>query len=147
MGGGDSRTEPDGSFSVRIDPSGPIFHGWATQVQVDAADVRGLHVRCQVKKILHDASGPDERAAAQYTVSVGSDAYVYQGQPVSDFAPANYNPGLGASKFAVVGSEWAYVGWTSLESAYYVDHTAVSPTQPWRTMSDAELVANPPPLQ
>jgi hypothetical protein len=146
-GAADVRSEPDGSFSVRFNPGGDVFHGWAAQIHVDAPNVRGIHVRCQARKILHDENGPDERDEAQYLLSVGSDAYVYQGQLVSDFAPTGYNPGLGASKFTLVGNDWGYVGWVNLETAASVDSSSYSTTEPWRTMSEGELVTNPPPSQ
>lgn len=145
-GQADMRDEPDGSLSVRLDPSGDVFHGWAGQIQVNVAGLRGIHVRCQARLILHDEKGSDDRASAEYLLSVGSDAYVYQGQQVSDFVPANYNPGLGASKFTHVSNDWAYVGWVNLASTNTVSTDYYSPPKAWITMSDAELTANPPPL-
>ena len=141
----DARDEPDGGLSVRLDPSGDVFHGWATQLQVDVSNVRGVFVRCEAKLILGDPNAADDRASAHYVVSVGSDAYVYQGQQVGDFAPEGYNPGLGGSKFTLVGKEWSYVGWINLNSANSVNTSYYALPKPWITMTDAELKANPPP--
>jgi hypothetical protein len=145
-GGADARNEGAGGLSVRVQPGGNVYHGWGGMVGFQGSNVKGVHSRIKFALIKHDVNGVDDRHLARYAVTVGADAYVYSGQRVTEFGPANYNPGLGGSKFKLATNEVQEVCFTTLSSALGVDYSANGGKDTSRfVMSDSAFLANLPP--
>ncbi|HYF57540.1 MAG TPA: hypothetical protein VEA81_01135 [Burkholderiaceae bacterium] len=136
----DYRTHGDNRRSVRPAGGNAVFHGWCCgKAAIQGNDVEAVHITVQARLVLHDASGPDDRAKAKYLVHVGGDYYPDASVSIEAFAPAVYNPGLGTSRAKLVRQDWTAISFTT------IDVGKVEPTG--RAMTESELRAAPPPIE
>lgn len=122
----DFRHEPDGGISVRLIP-GYNFHFWSTagRVLIDTNDIAAAWASCEARLILHDPAAPDDRAAAQYILSTGSDYWL---DLAAQWDPSWLNNGdIGIGRFKFVRPQWRAFNMHS--------------------MSEDQLNNQPPPLQ
>lgn len=143
----DTRTETDGSFSVRFGPQSEyVWHGWGTFGSTTRPErAIAAIARVQVRKTLHNSGGTDDRASARYAVQVGADPYPAIGSPEM-FGAGAYNPGMGTSRFVEVTNDWQWVYFSTLASppTYNVDGAYAYNSR--QTITQALLAANLPPL-
>jgi hypothetical protein len=120
---GNRRTEPDGTFSVKVG-GGYNYHYYPQpRVSIPNTDVGGILVVAQARLILDNPSGPDDRANAAVLMNVGGDYW----PDLSSMVPGGgANPSIAGSKFKYVKSYWRYYVMT--------------------TLSATQLAANPPPI-
>jgi hypothetical protein len=116
------RTETDGSISVKP-LSGDCSHFYAPwpRIPITGSTWVGVVVVADIRLILDNAGGTDDRANAKYLVNIGADYY-----PSTQGAGIENNPGIAGSKFKYATSSWRSVSMTTLTSA--------------------QLTANPPPI-
>ena len=115
-----SRTEADGSRSaVPID--GDVLHFYPDRFAILPNDLAGWAGVCQMRLVLDDPSGPDDRANAHFLASTGADYY----PSVSGPGIAN-NPGIAAGKQKFVTNDWRSFAVT--------------------TLTESQLQSNPPPF-
>jgi hypothetical protein len=116
------RTESDGSLSIKL-ASGKTNHffGPFPRITFPRAQFGGVVNYCQMRLIVDNAGGTDDRASAKIIANVGGDFY-----PSATGAGIENNPGIGGGKMKYVTSAWRSFAFTSL---------------PYTT-----LTANPPPL-
>jgi hypothetical protein len=147
-GNATGRRESDGTWSVKIDPNGSIYHGYQGGVGVpNPAGVRAIHVRMLARKILENPSGADQRNQARYCVQMGGDLYPNASGNYDDvFRPDQNNrywPPVASGRFIEIGNDWQPVYCTTLASAWVVETSVPRINQ---TITDAALRANPPPV-
>jgi hypothetical protein len=119
----DRRTEPDGSFSVKVG-GGYMYHFFpSARASFDPTDIGGWIAIFEARLILDDPSGPDDRAIAQLLAAPGADYYP---STTGSWGP-NGAPAIADGKMKYVRSYWRWYAIT--------------------TLSATELTANPPPLQ
>jgi hypothetical protein len=121
---GNKRTEPDGTFSVKVG-GGYNFHFYPHgRVGIPNTDVGGVLVVAQARLILDNPSGPDDRGNAAVLVNVGGDWWPNMTATTNNLGGPN--PSIGGSKFKYVRSYWRYYVMT--------------------TLTATQLAANPPPV-
>lgn len=135
----DTRTESDGSTSI-LPPGGSlVFHGWGGGFSdIDGSDVAAMFMTLQARLVKDNAGGSDDRASAKYLIHVGGDYYPDRSTRVSDLAPAYYFPGIGVSRAKLVSNDWQAFNFATIDAGIQ---------DPGGGLSEAELRANPPPLQ
>lgn len=134
----DTRTESDGSTSILPPLGNLVFHGWGNGFsEIDGSDVAAVFMTLQARLVVDDANGSDDRGAARYLVHVGGDYYPDTSTRVSDLAPAYYFPGIGVSRAKLVSNDWQAFNFSTIDAGVQ---------DPGGGLSEAELRANPPPL-
>ncbi len=119
----DIRNEPDGGVSVRLMP-GYNFHFFAPQrVEIDPDDVGGVITFGQVRLILNDPNGEDDRRDDVFLGTVGAD---YWKSLTAPFDNLRTNGDVVIPQIRHIGNEWEY---------HYLT-----------TLTETELLRNPPPL-
>lgn len=146
VGNLDQRFEADGTSSVRFGPQSPfVWHGYGTWGNTTRPErVRAVLGRVQVRKILDNPGGPDQRNLARYAVQVGVDPYPSPGSPAT--FGWGYNPGCGLSRFVEVTNDWQWVYFVTLASPPSFSVDTGGPFNSRQTISQALLAANLPPL-
>ncbi len=135
----DIRSVGGGVVSVRPPNGDSVFHGWCCARTLPApADIAAIHITLQARLTVHDASRPDDRAAARYLVQVGGDYYPDGGTNINAFAPDYFNPGIGLSRSKLVGNAWQSYSFTTINVGVQDPGGA--------SISEAELRRAPPPL-
>lgn len=116
------RTESDGSISV-IPARGMTSHFYAPYPRIPIAntDFGGVVNYCEMRLILDNPNGTDDRGIAQFLGNVGGDYY-----PSTTGPGIENNPGIGGGKFKYVREDWRSFAMT--------------------TLTQAQLTANPPPV-
>lgn len=128
-----------GAVSVLPPPTDLHFHGWCCGTALpNPADIAAIHVTTQARLAVNNRNLPDDRAAARYLVQVGADYYPDASLNVNAFAPDNWNPGVGLSRSKLVGNSWQSYSFTTIDVGVQTPGGA--------SISEAELRANPPPL-
>lgn len=119
----DIRVESDGSVSV-VAGDGYNFHFWAPgRVPIDPQDIAGIFIVVQARLILHDPTQPDDRAQARYLLSIGGDYWLTTSAQWDQFRT---NGDIGIGRFKYVQAQWQIFSMI--------------------TLSEAQIRANPPPL-
>jgi hypothetical protein len=134
----DSRTESDGSTSIRPPGGNLVFHGWGSFSDIDGSDVAAIFMTLQARLVKDRANGSDDRGSAKYLIHVGGDYYPDRSTRVSDLAPAYYFPGIGTSRAKLVSNDWQAFNFATVD---------VAVQDPGGAIGVSELRANPPPLQ
>lgn len=134
-----TRTESDGSTSI-LPPSGNlVFHGWSKGFsQIDGSDVGAVFLTLQARLVKDKEAGPDDRNRAKYLIHVGGDYYPSTSTRASDLAPAYYFPGIGLSRAKLVNDNWQAFNFSTIDVGVEDPGGA--------TLTEAQLRANPPPL-
>jgi hypothetical protein len=112
----DIRIEPDGTVSVKAG-GGYNFHFWSKsgRATIKPSDVAGLFATCQARLILHDPAQPDDRATAQYVLSIGADYWKNLTTGWCADWTCNYDAGIGRFKYVTI--EWQAFNMHSLTEA------------------------------
>ncbi len=120
----DIRQEAEGGISITAG-GGYNFHCYPpSRVDINPSNIRGIITLAQVRLILDNPSGPDDRALARYCFSMGGD--YWRSRTASWSSDWSNNGDAGIGRFKRVGAEWRTV---------YM-----------HTMTDEALIADPPPL-
>jgi len=96
------RTEFDGGISYKLNDAFNAIHGGMMKFEINGEDIDAVFARLTTQLVLDDPMGPDDRSKAQLLMSVGVDYYSSMNVKVADYAPMNYNPGVGGSRFGLV---------------------------------------------
>jgi hypothetical protein len=135
-----TRTESDGSTSVLPPGGNLVFHGWSAGFsKIDGSDVAAVFLTVQARLVKDNEAGVDDRAQAQYLIHVGGDYYPDTSTRASDLAPAYYFPGIGLSRAKLVTDNWQAFSFSTINVGVEDPGGA--------TLTEAELRANPPPLE
>ena len=134
----DSRTESDGSTSIRPPGGNLVFHGWGSFSDIDGSDVAAIFMTLQARLVKDNASGKDDRGSAKYLIHVGGDYYPDRSTRVTDLGPAYYFPGIGTSRSKLVSNDWQAFNFATID---------VAKQDPGGALTEADFRANPPPLQ
>jgi hypothetical protein len=142
------RTETDGSnaSSVRFGPAPDLpWHGYGTW-GTSRAPTRliGVISRVQVRKILHDPAGPDQRSLARYACYVGADPSPTRQSPAALGHP--YNPGVGGSRFVELTNDWQWIYFCNLGQPPTRVRIEPHRFNERQVMSTATLTTYPPPF-
>jgi hypothetical protein len=136
----DERREPDGSTSVKAPGGNLAYHGWCCgKLAIDAPDVAAVFVTLQARLVPDHADQPDDRQQARLLIQMGADYYPDRNTPVSAFAPASYNPGVGVSRAKRVTETWRAFNFATLDVGVQDPGGAA--------ISVAEFRSAPPPLE
>lgn len=138
----------DGTWWVKISPTGSIYHGFRGQVSVpsfDPAKILALQTRIKARKQIENPSLPDQRSLAKYSIKVGLDPYPGVGAPLpSD----GYWPGAMSSRHEEVTNDWKTIFATTVTPAFAIDNNsrASGGYSSRQKITEAALRANPPPV-
>jgi hypothetical protein len=136
----DERSEPDGSTSVKAPGGDLAYHGWCCgKLAIDAPDVAAVFVTLQARLIPDHGDRADDRPQARLLIQMGADYYPDRNTPVSAFAPASYNPGVGVSRAKRVTDTWSAFNFATLDVGVQDPGGAA--------ISVAEFRSAPPPLE
>ena len=136
----DERNEPDGSTSVKAPGGNLAYHGWCCgKLTIDAPDVAAVFVTLQARLITDRSDQPDDRQQARLLIQLGADYYPDRNTPVSAFAPASYNPGVGVSRAKRVTDTWRAFNFATLDVGVQDPGGAA--------IGVAEFRSEPPPLE
>jgi len=136
----DERSEPDGSTSVKAPGGNLAYHGWCCgKLAIDAPDVAAVFVTLQARLIADHRDRPDDRPQARLLIQMGADYYPDRNTPVSAFAPASYNPGVGVSRAKRVTDTWNAFNFATIDVGVQDPGGAA--------ISVAEFRSAPPPLE
>jgi len=136
----DERSEPDGSTSVKAPGGNLAYHGWCCgKLTIDAPDVAAVFVTLQARLIPDRNERPDDRQQARLLIQIGADYYPDRNTPVSAFAPASYNPGVGVSRAKRVTDTWNAFNFATIDVGVQDPGGAA--------ISVAEFRSAPPPLE
>ncbi|WP_066382201.1 MULTISPECIES: hypothetical protein [unclassified Anabaena] len=120
----DIRVEPDGSISTKAG-NGYNFHFWNhKRVEFDPENTIGLLATAQARLIIDDLSKPDDRDRARYLLSIGGDYWSSMRSRWDNFTT---NRDFGIGRFKYVTRQWRAFNLT--------------------TLSAADIIINPPPLE
>jgi hypothetical protein len=114
--------EPDKSMSVL--PGGgktSHFYGPYPRIPIDPDYLAGVVSICEMRLVLDDPAGPDDRAIARFLGNVGGDFY-----PSTTGGGIPNNRGIGGGKFKYVRTDWQSFAMT--------------------TLTEKQLKSNPPPV-
>jgi hypothetical protein len=116
------RKEPDRSISV-LPASGMTshFYGPYPRIPIDPNHFAGVVTVCEMRLVLDNPDGPDDRAVARFLGNVGGDFY-----PSTTGAGIPNNRGIGGGKFKYIRTDWRSFAMT--------------------TLTEKQLKSNPPPL-
>jgi hypothetical protein len=120
----DIREYWDGSISVK--PGGGYnFHFWPAtgRVSIDPKDIAGMFTTAQARLIVENPELPDDTAEARYLMNIGADYWL---DLAADWDYFNTNADIAMGKFKYVTTEWQAFNMT--------------------TLSEEELLSNPPPI-
>ena len=148
VGSLDWRVEPDGSSSVRFNPDSPyVWHGYGTWgTCASPATARAFVGRVQVRKVLHDPQGPDQRALARYSIHVGADPYPLRQNPVQFGSASAYNPGIALSRNVELTNDWQWIYFTTFARPPSASVDTAYPYNFRQTIAQSAIAANPPPF-
>ena len=136
----DERSESDGSTSVKAPGGNLAYHGWCCgKLTIDAPDVAAVFVTLQARLIPDRSERPDDRQQARLLIQIGADYYPDRNTPVSAFAPASYNPGVGVSRAKRVTDTWSAFNFATIDVGVQDPGGAA--------ISVAEFRSAPPPLE
>ena len=119
-GSANTRTEPDGSLST-VTSAGRVAHFYPPRVSFTPNNLGGWVSLCEMRLVLNNPAGPDDRASAHLLASIGADYY-----PSLTSPGIENNPAIAGGKFKYVGNDWRSFAMT--------------------TLSQAQLESNPPPI-
>jgi len=106
LGVANSRTEPDGTISYKINSSSNAIHGGAPMIDltkyINPKNVAAVFVHFKTQLILDNLSGVDDRALAKILINVAADYYPEVTSVLKDFHPVKYAPPVGSSRFGLV---------------------------------------------
>ena len=107
LGTADSRTEPDGTVSYKLNSDSNAIHGGSSMIDITKyisgpKNVAAVFVQLKTQLILDNPAGLDDRASAQILINVAADYYPEMTSGISDFSPMGYAPAVGASRFGLV---------------------------------------------
>jgi hypothetical protein len=132
----DIRTLDDGSVEVKA-PNNPAmrFHGWwnAGRPAINPDNIRNVFVTIQGRLVVDDTNMPDDRSSADLGINVGADYYI----DTSTNWPGP-NAGVGVSRVKRLTNSW--------QSFSFITVTGVALDDPGGGSSEAQLRADPPPL-
>jgi hypothetical protein len=116
------KMEPDKSMSV-LPASGKTshFYGPYPRIPIDPDFFAGVVSVCEMRLVLDNPAGPDDRAVARFLGNVGGDFY-----PGTTGAGILNNRGIGGGKFKYIKSDWRSFAMT--------------------TLPEKQLKSNPPPV-
>jgi len=104
----DRRVESDGNVSYKLSPESYPIHGGFYKMDfskyIKPSNIAALFVHVKTQLVLDDPMGVDDRASAKILMNIGADYYPSTAAAVSDFAPMNYVPAVGGSRFGLVKS-------------------------------------------
>jgi hypothetical protein len=105
--------------SSRFQPeNGAAFHGWWShgKLAIQGSDVRNVFVSVEARLVFEDPwfGEPDTMQNAHYLMAVGADYWPSVATDLKDFAPADYNPGAGGSRFKRIKPQWQTFNFTSV---------------------------------
>ncbi len=136
----DERREADGSTSILPPRAAGVYHGWCCgPIRIDGPDVAAVFVTVQARLVPDRPTAGDDRAAARYLLQVGADYYPDAKTRISAFTPANFNPGVGLSRFKRVTSAWQAFNFATLDVGVQSPGGAA--------ISVSSFRAAPPPLE
>lgn len=119
-----TRVEPDGSISVKLD-RGYNYHYWTPdRVPIQHDDIAGVWVTGQARLVVDDPNLPDDRHLARILVGKGADYWL---SITAGWDHFRTNGDIAIGRFRWVGRDW---GWHHMT-----------------TLSLGELRRNPPPLE
>ena len=134
----DTRTESDGSVSILPPGGNLVFHGWGGGFSnIDGSDLAAVFITLQARLVKDNSGGTDDRSRAKYLIHVGGDYYPDASTRVSDLAPAYFFHGIGLSRAKLVNNDWQSFNFSTIDAGVQ---------DPGGGLSEAELRANPPPL-
>jgi hypothetical protein len=121
----DVRKHSDGSISIKAG-DGYNFHFWPAtgRVSIDPKDIAGMFTTAQARLIVDNPQKPDDRAQARYLMNIGGDYWSDLAVQWNNQWTANSDIAMG--KFKYVKNRWQAFNMT--------------------TLSEAELLRNPPPI-
>ena len=107
LGKAESRTEPDGTISYKLNADSNVIHGGSRMIDIrkyisEPKNVAAVFVQLKTQLILDNPLGVDDRASAQILINVAADYYPEITSKVSDFSPMGYAPAVGSSRFGLV---------------------------------------------
>jgi len=116
------KIEPDKSMSV-LPASGKTshFYGPYPRIPIDPDYFAGVVSVCEMRLVLDNPAGPDDRAIARFLGNVGGDFY-----PNTTGSGIPNNPGIARGKFKYVSTDWRSFAMT--------------------TLTEKQLKSNPPPV-
>ena len=132
---------PLGGGAVSVLPPGTDlhFHGWCCGLRLpDPSDIAAIHITTQARLTVNNPGLPDDRPTARYLLQVGGDYYPDVTLNVNLFSPDNWNPGIGLSRSKLITNSWQSYSFTTINVGVQIS--------PGASISEAELRANPPPL-
>lgn len=120
-GSANTRIEQDGTISV-LPTANRVAHFYPRdRFPIIPTDVAGWVAICQMRLILNNQSGVDDRSLAHYLGSVGADYY-----PSTSGPGIENNPPIAGGKFKYIKSDWRSFAMT--------------------TLGQSQLESNPPPI-
>ena len=109
FGNADSRTEPDGAISYKLNSDSNAIHGGSRKIDmkkyIEPKNVAAVFIQLKTQLILDNPAGVDDRASAQILINVAADYYPEMTSGISDFSPMGYAPAVGTSRFGLVKME------------------------------------------
>ena len=109
------------------------------KLTIDAPDVAAVFVTLQARLIPDRNERPDDRQQARLLIQIGADYSPARNTPVSAFAPASYNPGVGVSRAKRVTDTWNAFNFATIDVGVQDPGGAA--------ISVAEFRSAPPPLE
>ncbi|MBW4547757.1 MAG: hypothetical protein KME25_25430 [Symplocastrum torsivum CPER-KK1] len=120
----DIRYEPDGSVSVKPG-QGYNYHFWPPgRASIDPNDVAGIFTTVQARLVIDNPKQANDRAKARYVLSMGGDYWL---NLTANWDNWKTNGDIGIGKFKYVSAKWWAFNMT--------------------TLSSAQILQNPPPLE
>ncbi len=115
----------DGSIAAKL-PHRYNYHFWpnAARPYINASDIAGIFITVQARLIVDDPTRPDDRYYAKYLINVGADWWLSTTAPYQN---QTTNTPAAIGRFKVVTNNWQTYNAT--------------------TLSAAQILANPPPLE
>ena len=149
-------TNPGGGVEFKFDGNvaNTNIHGYGSgfvDISAYAGDIADIFSSIEMRLVLDDPMGADDRGNAKYLGCAGADFYPDTGWRVQVGAPANklfapgeyYNPGCGAGRFKFLTNDWQLFSFSPLENALEVDGSTQLSTAA-RTVTEAAFRAAPP---
>jgi hypothetical protein len=144
------RFEPEsnggGSSHLISDDGTQIIHGYPGYFRItNPWELTGIAVDFEMRLILDDPRGPDDRHLARYLAHIGCDLYpsefnFWRGNNYNATPAVGYWPAVAGSAFLRVTNEWQGM---ALTTYYPGGELERGPSMPW--LDDSWLKADPPP--
>jgi hypothetical protein len=133
------RTETGGGTSHKIGNDGTVIvHGYGSPWAVaDPWNITGMAFDMEVRLILDDPNGADDRAQAKLVIHIGCDLYPFAGATIPT---AGYWPAVGLGPFLRVTNNWESIGF----STYFEGSRANMQAADFASISPNFLLASPP---